>query len=164
MNATYVHVLWCDDIRQEIGNKPSLMGVYTGGLLLPSLPTSLSRLSLQIYICTPLNWEPEKVAIEIYRDDAPAFIKLEPEVERGPEELAPPEGATQRQLQLSVILGPTEIPVGSKWFGVRAILDGQTFEGPKLRVSVDLKRFEAVLPPTPIPILAAVDHSKQPSD
>jgi len=158
MMATYVHVLWCDDIRQEVGNKPSLMGVFTGGLLVPMLPAALNRLSLQIYICTPIEWEPEKVSVEIYRDDAPPFIRIEPAVPRDLE--PPPKGATTRQLQLTVNLGATEIPLGCEWFGVRATLDGQTFEGTKLRVTADQQQFEALTGPQPIPLPAAVSESE----
>src|SRR5580698_7254696 len=44
--------IFCDDIRQEVGNKPSLMGVYQGEMLLAPgtvLPAQLPKLGVAIY-------------------------------------------------------------------------------------------------------------------
>lgn len=38
------HSILCDDVRSEVGNKPSYMGVYTGAMLLPELPFQHPRL------------------------------------------------------------------------------------------------------------------------
>ena len=39
-----LHSLFCDDIRQEVGNKLSLMGIYNGSMVVPSFPYELPRL------------------------------------------------------------------------------------------------------------------------
>ena len=36
----------CDDIRIELGNKPSFMGVYDEGILVPKIPFSFAKLCL----------------------------------------------------------------------------------------------------------------------
>jgi hypothetical protein len=38
------HSILCDDVRSEVGNKPSYMGVYTGAMVLPELPFQHPRL------------------------------------------------------------------------------------------------------------------------
>ena len=37
----YFNVILCDDIRDEIGNKKSLMGVLAGDIIVPSFPASI---------------------------------------------------------------------------------------------------------------------------
>jgi hypothetical protein len=66
----WVNVVWCDDIRQEIGNKPSLMGVYTGGLDVPALPATLPRLAAWINVYTPTSHPFKRLTLRIRRSDA----------------------------------------------------------------------------------------------
>jgi hypothetical protein len=42
--AQKIHVIMCDDLRREVGNKMSLMGVYSGDILLNRLPSTLKSL------------------------------------------------------------------------------------------------------------------------
>lgn len=44
---------FCDDVRQEIGNKISLIGCYGSELLVESLPAVLPKLCVQIKLLTP---------------------------------------------------------------------------------------------------------------
>jgi hypothetical protein len=46
----YVHAVYCDDIRQEVGGKITLVGIYTGQCLVPSIPCALPKL------CAVLNF------------------------------------------------------------------------------------------------------------
>ncbi len=41
--------LYCDDIREEINGKSSLMGVYEGNLVVESLPVRLPKLCVVIF-------------------------------------------------------------------------------------------------------------------
>ena len=34
----FCHCLICDDVRQELGSKETIVGVYTSGILVPTLP------------------------------------------------------------------------------------------------------------------------------
>lgn len=44
---------FCDDVRQEIGNKLSLMGCYTGEMILQKLPAALPKLCAYVTAITP---------------------------------------------------------------------------------------------------------------
>lgn len=44
MTERRVEVVYCDDIRAEIGNKSSLMGVYAGDLFVKHIPFTLAKL------------------------------------------------------------------------------------------------------------------------
>lgn len=40
----YLHCLFCDDVRQEIGNKFSFMGVYQNMMYVPNMPIEFQKL------------------------------------------------------------------------------------------------------------------------
>lgn len=42
--SRYLEVIYCDDIREEVGNKFSYMGVYSGELTVPNAPVLLPKL------------------------------------------------------------------------------------------------------------------------
>ncbi len=44
---------FCDDARQEIGNKLSLMGCYTGEMILQKIPAALPKLCAYVTAITP---------------------------------------------------------------------------------------------------------------
>ncbi|MES2365867.1 MAG: hypothetical protein V4563_08250 [Pseudomonadota bacterium] len=46
---------FCDDIRYERGNKHSLMGCYSGELIIDRIPAILPKLCVQIQVVTPLE-------------------------------------------------------------------------------------------------------------
>jgi hypothetical protein len=139
----YVHTVWCDDIRQEIGNKPSFMGVFTGGMVLPSLPAVLSRLGIYTWFVSPLDRPATDIEAEVVRDDGYVIATVRPELSREPEPVV--EGASRRQILIAMIIGPIEIPEGCKWFEVRVKADGQTYEGPKLRVHANEAQFATLM-------------------
>lgn len=53
MNERRLDAIFCDDIRQEMGNKRSYMGVYTGDLVVSSpLPVVMSKLAIVVSVRT----------------------------------------------------------------------------------------------------------------
>ena len=59
----FVVAQFCDDIRQEIGNKHSLMGCYAEDLLVPALPWVLAKLCAQVKIATPVERPFERLSV-----------------------------------------------------------------------------------------------------
>jgi len=41
MNNTNGHIIFCDDVRQEITGKQTLVGVYTGDMMVPTFPIDI---------------------------------------------------------------------------------------------------------------------------
>lgn len=140
----FAHTIWCDDIRQEVGNKPSFMGVFTGGVLLPSLPAILARLGVQTWVVSPIDLPIQSLELQIVRDDGVVLAEIKPEV---PPHTAFPrvEDATTQQIVVGVVMGPVEIPVGCKWFVVKVKADGDEFEGPKLRITANAESFASMV-------------------
>lgn len=76
MSQRSVHTIWCDDIRQELGNKPSFMGVYTGGIVLLGLPTVLPRLGVWTTVRSSADRPIREVSVRVERDDGTILLEL----------------------------------------------------------------------------------------
>ncbi len=61
----YIQVTYCDDIRHELGNKRSLMGVYATELIVTTIPATLSRLGIAVSVVTPLAEPFKKLIVRI---------------------------------------------------------------------------------------------------
>ena len=57
--SRFVSVIYCDDIRNEVGNKQSFMGIYRSALYVVDFPAVLARLCVVINIQTSAD-EPFK--------------------------------------------------------------------------------------------------------
>jgi len=66
----YVHVIYCDDIRQEVGNKRSFMGVYVADLVVPSFPIALPKLCISVTAVTPQSRPFKALTIKVFNGDA----------------------------------------------------------------------------------------------
>ena len=51
----FVHTIFCDDLRQEVGNKVSFMGCYQGELFVPFVPLLLPKLCVYVTVSTPVE-------------------------------------------------------------------------------------------------------------
>lgn len=138
LNEPYVHVLWCDDIRQEVGNKPSFMGVYTNGMTVKSLPFLLPRLGIWIWAAVPLNTPFESLSARVERDDGVVLLDLTPEPEAIAKVRVPPAApeATRGSSMFGITLGPMELPAGCRFLAATVRINGKPVEGPKLWITV----------------------------
>lgn len=70
---------FCDDVRQEIGNKYSLMGCYGPELIINKLPATLPKLCVQVRVQTPIDRTFSKLVIRaIFNGDVLAELELPP--------------------------------------------------------------------------------------
>ena len=78
MNAECVLVVqFCDDVRQEVGNKVSFMGCYGGELLVESLPGILPKLCAQVRLITPKERPLERATLRaVLNDEQIAELEL----------------------------------------------------------------------------------------
>jgi hypothetical protein len=65
----WLHVVYCDDIRQEAGNKRSFMGVYQADLFVPTIPIVLPRLCIAAFIYTFEKDPFKSVTLQLFRGD-----------------------------------------------------------------------------------------------
>ena len=64
-----LHVVFCDDVRQEAGNKLSLMGIYQASLSVPSLPTKLPKLCAVLTATTPVSQPFKRLKYELTKNE-----------------------------------------------------------------------------------------------
>src|SRR5689334_2514785 len=85
--------IFCDDIRQEIGNKESYIGVYAGAMLIHvAFPVTLQKFGFHVFIFEPVDTAirrdfPIKISIYLPGDaeDQPSLsaeIPADPEAAR----------------------------------------------------------------------------------
>ena len=59
--------IFCDDIRAELGNKISLMGIYTGSVTIPptiEFPLTLPRMGIAVFWEEPIEGFSEEIAFK----------------------------------------------------------------------------------------------------
>ena len=66
--APFGYTIFCDDIRHEIGNKTSLIGVYENDMLFqhPIFPLLIPKLAMAIVVVVPKADLPDKIELEIF--------------------------------------------------------------------------------------------------
>lgn len=60
----------CDDIRFEIGNKVSLMGIYGGDVSMAHFPITIPKLCCVVTFVTPITKPPKRVTAKIVLGEA----------------------------------------------------------------------------------------------
>lgn len=73
--SRHLEVIYCDDIRNEVGNKNSYMGIYTSELTVPAAPVILSKLLIAVKAVTDISDPFESLNVRIVR------IKNDEEIE-----------------------------------------------------------------------------------
>lgn len=167
----FAYGLFCDDIRLEVGNKVTIVGVYSSDMFLQEIPTFLPRLAVSIFAVTPFD-QPVKVAqISVQRGDD-VILQAESTIEQAP--AAPPsteghDAVTRGTLAWHLPLPP--MTIGSPCT-LRAVvnLDGVEYIAAKLRIGVtpqsdapsaQLEHFRAIgRADLPVPPPAAGDTAR----
>ncbi|BBI99197.1 hypothetical protein FGKAn22_08900 [Ferrigenium kumadai] len=64
----YLHTIYCDDIRLEVGNKQSLMGLYASDLFVHEFPATLPKLCIVVILVTPIDNPLRKLTVKVTKD------------------------------------------------------------------------------------------------
>ena len=67
----FVSTQFCDDIRQEAGNKFSLIGCYGPAIHVQPVPSVLPKLCAMVKVYTPLHRPFQRLVVRLLRDDTP---------------------------------------------------------------------------------------------
>lgn len=132
--------MFCDDVRQEVGNKLSYLGVYVGNLIVPAFPTNLIKLCCVFSLYVPSTSPPKSVMFILLRDEEVIFeAELPAEQIKSLESLAS-SGSDSRVLTMGTIAQFVNFPVTHACaLKARAVVDGQEIRGGGL----DLQAAEA---------------------
>lgn len=142
----FVHAIFCDDMRQEIGNKVSFMGCYLGELFVPFVPMMLPKLCVHVSVSTAVE-RPLK-ALTVRLDQGANQLAI---IEMPSDDLAravppAPEDATRMSANIGVMLSPFAITEPSEIRVVVITEDGEML-GPRLRIKVMPQSEVSVAPP-----------------
>ncbi len=126
----HLEVMYCDDIRGELGNKFSYMGVYSGQLTVPNAPVMLPKLCISARVTTDIDDPFESLEVRI------VSVKGEEETELVssgpitlPSELPSVEvGSTLLMAQMNFVLSPFQI-VEETVLRVKAITERDELRG-----------------------------------
>ena len=143
------HLIVCDDIRQEQGNKLSLIGVYKTDILVDKIPAVLPKLCFQIHVRVPASDPIKSLSIEFVgpgesKAELPAFEglfkKAKDDLQPDSEILtyilnvvaSPFEIASDDSMRVIAIVDGRRLPAGNIRFGIRQPT-GPTVKKPKRR-------------------------------
>lgn len=135
-------VTFCDDIRQEVGGKITLVGCYIGEMTVHGqAPATLAKLGLQAKLVLPAETAPRKIDVRV--DFVPGDKTLfeatldipEGEHQKALDRVEPDGTGDEPQFVLvqHTILSPLEI-TGEGRIRVRAVVDGETVKLGSLRI------------------------------
>ena len=69
MTSRFMVAVVCDDIRPEVGNKVSFMGIYGQELVVPSFPATLPKLCAAVYVRTLTSDPFRRLTVRVQKDD-----------------------------------------------------------------------------------------------
>jgi hypothetical protein len=156
--VTYGHTVFCDDFRQEIGNKVSLIGIYRGNMLLPdTLPVVLGRFCIIVTLEEPRTKSKILdfgVTVNVFfpgdPDDKPLVTQTITAEQVRPSFAAegvdlPPDVGEIFRLEMPILFQSFNV-ISYGWIRVRAIVGDQIIKVGALKLQ---KQSEAVSTPQP---------------
>lgn len=136
--ARHLEVLWCDDVRHELGNKMSMMGIYGSDLVVPQVPVILPKLCAVITLITPSSDPFGDYYIRVLKDDE-ELLRLDgpsPDIRKTIAQIIPTGHTDQTMISVTravVQISPLTID-GPFTLRVRAVTDLGEMWGPALNV------------------------------
>lgn len=131
----HVEVTYCDDIRQEVGNKMSYMGIYGSDMHVSTAPVLLAKLCIVVKVITNVDDPFEALEIRI------SSVKGSEETEilaTGPVPIVMPKTESDSRLycaHYSFVLSPLQID-GDSSLRVTAKTEREEIRGAGLRIQV----------------------------
>lgn len=131
----YVHALYCDDIREEVGGKYSLIGMYGSDLVIQSPGiVSLPKLCVVARVVTAIHHPFRELRVQVLRD---AGDQQEEVISTGaitlPEVRDFPADARTVDMQVMLVMAPFAV-AGDCLLRVRALTESGVLEGQALRI------------------------------
>jgi len=143
--SRYLNAAYCDDVRAEVGNKYSLMGVYQADLLVPAFPALLPRLCIVLTAHTPIEQPFRELTFQVTKDEIVMLEHAVPAKQLSFEDTRPSFSpkAQWRWLKMSMVLQISPFEIADQFLlRPRAITESEVLKGEALVVRA------TALPPT----------------
>lgn len=135
ISSRHLEVIYCDDIREEVGSKLSYMGVYAGELNVAGGPQLIAKLCIVIRAVTAAGDPFQSLDIRVAQDgiDAPLMATgpiVLPEVAA-----LPVDGAASTMAHIVLMLSPYQIEKNTV-LRVSAVTEREELYGMPLRIRI----------------------------
>jgi hypothetical protein len=132
-----LEAIFCDDVRLEAGNKLSLMGCYSGMMIVPHVPIVLPKLCVFMRAVSPHDQPFKMLRFRLVRDETVISEIEVPEADLKPPPKMPHSEGEEHNLFLQQVFQvyPLEIKETCK-FRARAITENGEMKGGTLVVSL----------------------------
>lgn len=132
----HLEVIYCDDIREEVGNKFSFMGIYSSELTVPKA-LLLTKLCIAVKAVTDIGDPFEALDVRVVKVKGNDETEL---LSTGPVSLptrrpGPDTGLTRMVAQMTFILAPFQIDE-EIMLRVKAITEREELRGMTLRIRI----------------------------
>ena len=131
----FVHALFCDDMRHEMGNKVSFMGCYQSELFVPFAPLALPKLCVYVTISTPAERPFKALSIRVDQGSN-TIANIDTTSADWAQRMPPaPDDVTMLPANVGVMLSPFVI---NEPGDIRVVVTTEEGEmlGPRLRLKV----------------------------
>jgi hypothetical protein len=104
---------FCDDIREEVGPKDSVMGIYPDNITVPVIPWAFARLCVYVRLNIGTEWDQKNITIHLRFEDGKQIeiARFKPELIESEFKGAKERGAPLVGLVAKVVASPLHISV-----------------------------------------------------
>ena len=143
LDKPYLFCLYAEDVRQEMNGQMSIIGVFQGGLRIPSVPAHLPKLAIIANLRMLSDKAPNSVKLEVHRGGE-VLQTIDPPSEFLQTITQLPDQGVEEGSNIQLIVGFSDFPLsaGGK-LEVRVTVDGVTIHGNPLAITVA----DAPIPP-----------------
>ena len=150
----YIHTIFCEDIRPELGNKYSIMGVLGGQITIPSAPLVLPKLCAAIAISSPSKEPFFKVRLRVLQNDE---VLLDTLLADNPREYSDQYSSEETRFLATFNFMLNNVIIShDTLIKVRVSLDdGEEIKGGALKIAIDSALHASLMGTPPLPNINA---------
>lgn len=142
----FITAIFCDDIRQEVGNKFSYMGCYQGEILVQTAPVVLPKLCVFASISTPKERPLKSLMLRVVQDDDVELARIDiPEKGLTETSQLVDKTFTRRNVNTAIVFSPFVIEKATMLRLMATTEEGE-ITGPRLLIKIAATQESAVQP------------------
>lgn len=143
-DGRYISAIFCDDIRQEVGNKFSYMGCYPGELIVQMAPVVLPKLCVYALISTPKERPFKSLMLRVVQDDDVELARIDiPEEGLAGASQISDGTSTRKNFNTAIVFSPFAIEKPTMLRLVATTEEGE-ITGPRLLIKIGATQEPAV--------------------
>lgn len=131
----HIEVTYCDDIREEVGNKVSYMGVYSGELSVPTSPVILPKLCIAVKVVTDISDPFSSLEVRLVKGDDEVELLSTGQIRTPVDMSSFDKKSTQMVAQMAFMLAPFQIEEETI-LRVKANTEREELRGMALRIRI----------------------------